>query len=520
MKKKIIIIIGILFISISLSCLAYYYHRSLKVDNKRYIQLSAKEKSEDFDYAYNILKDNFPFFDTGKKMTGFDWLAHKKEFEDEIKNTKNDTEFFEKIYKIFSSVQNPHTYIADPQCYSWLMQTYKGYESSAWGNVLNNSKTQEKYKYWTKLLKDKYEIYYIPIYFKYVEGKYVVYKNSFGIPEGYILKEINNIDVDKYVKGLIDRRYLYYDYKKNKPYVRNLDITSDKDENISFTFESSEGKELKMKLKTQKYTYDPYANYSEDDVVSTKILDKNKTAYIKVTSMANNFEKYYSKMIDFYKEINDYPNLIIDIRENGGGADSFWENNIVSPLISSSLTSKNYILFRNGSYIKPFLDETIGSGYITSINDKPYFNKFKNKFWGFVSLNNTVSPCDAAGFKGRIYLLVDDGVYSSAESFASFAKDTKFASLIGTATGGGMGVNPAVAKLPNSGLVFNFAISCGLNSDGSINEETHTKPDIYAEETYSDFLKSNEWMKTNKSDDINPYDTVLNETLKIIKAAQ
>lgn len=33
-------------------------------------------------------------------------------------------------------------------------------------------------------------------------------------------------------------------------------------------------------------------------------------------------------------------------------------------------------------------------------------------------------------------------------------------------------------------------------------------------------LKSNEWMKTNKSDDINPYDTVLNETLKIIKAAQ
>lgn len=484
------------------------------------MQLSAKEKSEDFEYAYNILKDNFPFFDTEKKMIGFDWLEHKKEFEDEIKNTKNDTEFFDKIYKIFFLVQNPHTYIVDPQYYSYLVQTYNGYGSSAWGNVLNNSKTQGKYKYWTKLLKNKYEIYYIPVYFKYVEGKYVACKNSFGIPEGYILRKVNNIDADKYVKGLIDRRYLYYDYKKNKPYVRNLDIISDKDEDISFTFESSEGKELKMKLKTQKYTSDTSDNYSEDDVVSTKILDKNKTAYIKVTSMASDCKKYYSKMVDFYKEIKDYPNLIIDIRGNGGGADLFWKNNIVSPLISSSLTSKNYILFKNGSYIKPFLDYTIGSGSITSINDMPCLNKYKNKFWGFVSLNNTVSAGDAVGFKGRIYLLVDGRVYSSAESFASFAKDTKFAFLIGTATGGGMGVNPAVAKLPNSGLVFNFAISCALNSDGSINEETHTKPDVYAEETYSDFLKSNEWMKTNKSHDINPYDTVLNEALKIIKAAQ
>lgn len=519
MKKKIIIIIGILFISISLSCLAYYYHRSLKVDNKRYVQLSGKEKLEDFDYAYNILKDNFPFFDTGKKMTGFDWLAHKKEFEDEIKSTKNDAEFFDKMCEIFCLVQNLHTYIADPEWYSYLVQTYNGYGSSesAWGNVLNNSKTQEKYKYWTKLLKNKYKIYYVPIFFRYVEGKYVVYKNSFGIPEGYILRKVNNIDADKYVKGLIDRRCLYYDYKKNKPYIRNLNITSDKDEDISFTFESSEGKKLKRTLTTQKYTSD---NYSEDDVVSTKILDKNKIAYIKVTSMANDCGKYYSKMIDFYKVIKDYPNLIIDIRGNGGGADSFWKNNIVSPLISSSLTSKNYILFKNGSYIKPFLDETIGSGCITSINDRPYFNKFKNKFSGFVSLNTAVSPSYTVDFKGRIYLLVDARVYSSTENFASFAKDTKFATLIGTTTGGGMGVNPAVAKLPNSGLVFNFPISCVLNSDGSINEETHTKPNIYVEETYSDFLKSNEWMKTNKSDDINPYDTVLNESLKIIRAAQ
>ena len=76
------------------------------------------------------------------------------------------------------------------------------------------------------------------------------------------------------------------------------------------------------------------------------------------------------------------------------------------------------------------------------------------------------------------------------ESFAAFSKETKWATLVGTTTGGdGIGMTPAVASLPNSGLVFRFPMSMGINSDGTINEETHTKPDIFAEETYGDYLK-------------------------------
>lgn len=95
---------------------------------------------------------------------------------------------------------------------------------------------------------------------------------------------------------------------------------------------------------------------------------------------------------------------------------------------------------------------------------------------------------------------------------------------MGRVTGGdGIGFDPAFAVLPNSGLVFRFPMVCGINPDGSINEETHTKPDIYAEETYSDYLKSCEWMKNNKSGDeegIDPYDTVLNKALEVIKSAR
>lgn len=523
MKKKKIFIISILIAAIGLSCLFYYYHISVKVDNKRYIQLSAKQKLEDFDYAYDILRDNFPYFEIEKKKTGFDWLAHKKEFEDEIRHTKNDIEFYLKMNEIFCLVQSGHTRIIGTSSYPGIAAAFSNSDDPVWNNVLNNSMVEEKYKYWTKLLKNKLAIYYIPIVYTYVEGKYVIGDNSYGIPSGSFLSKVNDINIDKYVKSLTNSCYLAYDYKRNKLYIEQLNILCKKNEEVLFTFESPDGKEINKRLKTQ--LYNPYSNNSGiNDIVQTRILDKNKTAYIKINSMANNYTDYYPKMLDFYKKIKDYPNLIIDIRGNGGGSCSFWLNNVVAPLESSQLISSDHVLFRNGKYIKPFIEERVGSN-IFPMNGLSFSNKlineFKNNFIGYTMCTYSVPPKDTVGFKGRIYLLVDREVFSSSEGFAVFAKSTKFATLIGTTTGGdGIGIDPAVAKLPNSNLTFLFPQSYGLNPDGTANEETHTPPDIYAEETYSDFLKSTEWMKTNNSDGVNPYDTVLNKTLKIINVAK
>ncbi len=59
---------------------------------------------------------------------------------------------------------------------------------------------------------------------------------------------------------------------------------------------------------------------------------------------------------------------------------------------------------------------------------------------------------DPIGFDGKIYLIVNNKVYSAAESFASFCKDSDFATLVGGTTGkDGIGTNPLVFSLPNSG---------------------------------------------------------------------
>lgn len=137
----------------------------------------------------------------------------------------------------------------------------------------------------------------------------------------------------------------------------------------------------------------------------------------------------------------------------------------------------------------------------------------------YAEVNYDISPLNPVGFKGRIFLLVDDKVYSSAESFAAFAKAAKWATLVGTRTGGdGIGIDPALVSLPNSGLIVRFPLEMGLNPDGSANEEFATAPDIFAEQTYRDYLEHLKWVKTAPEGWlVSPYDTVLNTVLKIIE---
>jgi C-terminal processing protease CtpA/Prc len=93
----------------------------------------------------------------------------------------------------------------------------------------------------------------------------------------------------------------------------------------------------------------------------------------------------------------------------------------------------------------------------------------------FITAPTSVNPENSIGFKGKIFLLVYNALYSSSESFAAFCKGTGFAEIVGTNTGG----------------------------DGTVNEQAHTKPDIFVETTYNDFLEGK--------------NTVLNKAVELCK---
>ena len=85
-------------------------------------------------------------------------------------------------------------------------------------------------------------------------------------------------------------------------------------------------------------------------------------------------------------------------------------------------------------------------------------------------------------FNGQIWLLVGPQVYSSAESFAVFCKQTGFATLVGQPTGGSNSGGGIFLELPNTHLLVQFDVEYCLNSDGSCNMENGTEPDIVADD--------------------------------------
>ena len=246
-------------------------------------------------------------------------------------------------------------------------------------------------------------------------------------------------------------------------------------------------------------------NWLEDNTenisnnVTTKILEKDRIAYINIKSFRDEFvDINYDKLYSFYKQIQEYPHLIIDITNNGGGSDKYWIKNIVYPNLKQTLSFTNFSLIKltdsNKDFISVFLND---KNMLLPIKDLEMIDIEKNVlsesnyfFKNTVTLEKKSEPI----FKGRIWVMIGERVYSSSDLFAKFCKDTGFATLVGETTkGNGAGeIDPIIFSLPNSKLIVRYDMTYSLNSDGTNNQTYGTTPDIVfssAENPLNDCLK-------------------------------
>ena len=102
----------------------------------------------------------------------------------------------------------------------------------------------------------------------------------------------------------------------------------------------------------------------------------------------------------------------------------------------------------------------------------------------FLKLSSTLRCTEVPDkFHGKIWVLVDKYCYSATDMFACFCKETGFATLVGTETGGnGKGATPYLMALPYSGLIVEYETYLSFNTDGTCNGISGTVPDIVPEE--------------------------------------
>jgi len=223
--------------------------------------------------------------------------------------------------------------------------------------------------------------------------------------------------------------------------------------------------------------------------VHTLLMPESGVAYVKVDSFLADYDEGYVRdvqtLADFFNAAGDCGDLIIDLTDNGGGSELYWQNLLAAPLIDTPLSCTNYALLADSGNNRPYIENVFTPEELHPISELPDLPKLNrdglDAATHFVESTLSVKPAEErAAFHGRVWLLVGPKVYSASESFSVFCKATGFAALVGQQTGGdGIGaLNPIFMRLPNSGILIQFTMMYGLNPDGSGSEEAGTSPDI------------------------------------------
>lgn len=213
------------------------------------------------------------------------------------------------------------------------------------------------------------------------------------------------------------------------------------------------------------------------------MLCDGRVAYMRIESLDMRSLAVDGEKIDrFLASIADARCLVIDIQGNGGGDTRYWSEHIVPRLIDEPLEFSTVVLSKNGELNKYFKSRYFGRK-ARRLECQPEGGSLPDElFDGSYYVHEThqkIRPENPVAFEGEIFLLVDGGVFSSSGIWADFCKRTGWATLVGRTTATqGMGSDPGIVCLPESGILVRYPIDSGINADGSFNGETGIRPDV------------------------------------------
>lgn len=188
---------------------------------------------------------------------------------------------------------------------------------------------------------------------------------------------------------------------------------------------------------------------------------------------------------DYLRSLGGVPidHIIFDITGNGGGHTGYWRDNIVAPF-GGSYDRDVFLYYRDTELTRSYISEDMEPQPIGRLPESHPAPEFVSELGLTRFIREQYTETFEATLSGdaltaKRWVLINERVYSAADSFASFCKETGWATLVGTRTkGDGDGIPPVLVTLPNTGLLVRFSAVTGENSEGRLNALYGTAPDV------------------------------------------
>ncbi len=223
------------------------------------------------------------------------------------------------------------------------------------------------------------------------------------------------------------------------------------------------------------------------------------TAYIRIPSFGGEYRQEIAKLIKKNRDIIiSKDNLIIDIRNNGGGSDSSY-----NPLLEFLYT--NPIRTVGVEFLSTELNNQRMIDFIEKDSwnfdeagkkwAKESYDKLSKRLGQWVSLNEndvtTVTYDSVLSKPNNIAVLINEGVGSTSEQFLLAAKQSRKVKLFGKRTAGVVDVGNLYSTRSDSGYYqLSYALSKSKRMPDNVVDERGISPDYYMDKS----IKPYEWI--------------------------
>lgn len=468
--------------------------------------MTPEARERDFNHMLTIIRDCSPYAAAGA-ANAITSTAPDSVWLRQVRQCPGDRAYFDIVSRKLRSLQTPHAYVLYPSG----IRSYRRNPLARWWHRLS-MRDIGRMERWQKTIGTPYygwpamtpliEWYaHAGLDIAYQRGSYTLASDGevegthgrLKVPRGATIETIEGMAVDDYVVSVSDRAILRIDMRLGKRYIGQLfSVDPGRDRpgwHAKFRLPQGWAKEGVIR-KVPGFPDDAAGDPIGPNTVCVDLSDR--IGYVRIRNFDQAHEREDGEIIRrFLGTIrgNDCQ-LIIDIRGNTGGSAGFWMNSVVAPLINQPLRYQESVAVRKGLLdwmgVRFLLYRLTGLPDMMLNRLRGYqcmekldgLANYPESDWAVYRITREIEPQRPTGFRGKIFLLVDADCVSAAEMFASMAKTTGFATVVGTATGGGNVrlFDPKTFVLPESGIIFRIDVDLPLAADGSATPRT--VPDI------------------------------------------